>query len=246
MPATEPTILATSIGFERRLQGPMDWRLGPVFGFATELSGASNPRLCFLSTADGDQPETITAVYSAFAGTGIQASHLSLFPMPNLADIRGHLLDQDIIWVLGGSVVNLLAVWRAHGLPEILHECWQAGVVLGGVSAGSVCWHEGGTTDSFGPTLRPVTDGLGWLPYSNGVHYDGEEQRRPLMHKLIADRTLGAGYATDNGAALVYRGTSLAEAVADRSAAGAYSVSRNEDGTVRERPLAVRLLPGSR
>jgi len=223
----------------------MDWRLGPIFPYLAELSGAERPKLCFLSTADGDRTETITAVYSAFAGSGFHASHLALFPMPNLGDIRAHLLDQDVIWVLGGSVVNLLAVWRAHGLPDILHECWQAGVVLGGVSAGSVCWHLGGTTDSYGPTLRPVTDGLGWLPYSNGVHYDGEEQRRPLMHELIGNGTLPAGHATDNGAALVYRGTELVEAVADRAAAGAYAVSRAEDGTVCERPLAVRLLPGS-
>lgn len=223
----------------------MDWRLGPIFAYLAELSGVERPKLCFLSTADGDRTETITAVYSAFAGTGFQASHLSLFPMPNIGDIRAHLLDQDVIWVLGGSVVNLLAVWRAHRLPDILHECWQAGVVLGGVSAGSVCWHAGGTTDSYGPQLRPVTDGLGWLPYSNGVHYDAEEQRRPLMHQLIGDGTLLAGHATDNGAALVYRGTELVEVVADRAAAGAYAVFRAEDGTVCERPLAARLLPGS-
>ncbi len=237
--------MATSIGFRSRHQGPLDWELGPIFPYLAELSRTERPRLCFLATAEGDRSETITAVYSAFAGSDFRASHLSLFPMPNLGDIRSHLLAQDVIWVLGGSVVNLLAVWRAHQLPPILHECWRAGIVLGGVSAGSVCWHLGGTTDSYGPNLRPVTDALGWLPYSNGVHYDAEEQRRPLMQELVGNGTLTAGYATDNGAALIYRGTELAEAVADRTGAGAYSVSRAEDGTVSERPLPVRLLPGS-
>ena len=102
--------------------------------------------------------------------------------------------------------------------------------MLGGVSAGSICWHNGGTTDSFGPTLRPVTNGLGWLPYSNGVHYDSERQRRPLFHRLIADGTLTDGYATDDGVGLVYRGTEMVEAVADRPDCAAYRVQRGPDG----------------
>jgi len=117
--------------------------------------------------------------------------------MPNVEDIREHLLSQDVIWVWGGSVAGLLALWRLHGVDQVMHEAWQAGVVLTGVSAGSICWHVGGTTDSFGPDLQPVTNGLALLPYSNGVHYDSEEQRRPLFQRLIADGTLPAGYATD-------------------------------------------------
>ena len=110
--------------------------------------------------------------------------------MPTVPDMRAHLLAQDVVWVGGGSVANLLAVWRVHGLDEVFREVWEAGVVLGGVSAGSLCWHVGGTTDSYGPDLRPVTNGLGLIPTSNGVHYDSEEQRRPLYHRLVADGTL--------------------------------------------------------
>jgi len=113
--------------------------------------------------------------------------------------MAGLLLDQDVIWVGGGSVANLLAIWRLHGLDMTFSEVWQAGVVLAGVSAGSVCWHVGGTTDSFGPDLRPVTDGLALLPYSNGVHYDSEPQRRPVFQQLIAEGVLPDGYATDDG-----------------------------------------------
>jgi peptidase E len=93
---------------------------------------------------------------------------------------------------MGGSVVNLLAVWRAHGLDAVFRRVWEAGVVLAGVSAGSLCWHVGGSTDSFGPQLRPVTDCLGLLPYGNAPHYDSEAQRRPLTHRLVADGTLPA------------------------------------------------------
>jgi peptidase E len=169
-------------------------------------------------------------------------SHLQLFPMPNVTDIRGHLLRQDIIWVDGGSVANLCAVWRVHGVDEILHEAWQSGVVLAGVSAGSICWHQGGSTDSFGLELRGFTDGLGWLPYSNGVHYDAEPQRRPKMHELIGDGTLGDGYATDDGAGLVYRGTVLTEVVADRPGPRGYELRRAADGSVVETPLPTRVL----
>jgi peptidase E len=114
--------------------------------------------------------------------------------------------------------------------------------VLGGVSAGSICWHNGGTTDSFGPTLRPVTNGLGWLPYSNGVHYDSERQRRPLFHRLIADGTLTDGYATDDGVGLVYRGTEMVEAVADRPDCAAYRVQRGADGRAVETVIEPRML----
>jgi peptidase E len=114
--------------------------------------------------------------------------------------------------------------------------------VLGGVSAGSLCWHAGGTTDSYGPDLRPVTNGLGLIPGSNGVHYDSEEQRRPLYHRLVADGTLPPGYATDDGVGLVYRGTELAEAVADRADRAAYQVSPGPDGGVVETRLEPRLL----
>jgi peptidase E len=242
MAAEAPTILATSIGFHSSGRGDLDWRPGPVYRFAAELAGAARaPRLCFVSTATGDQRDYLAATYAAFAGSDPRVSHLALFPMPNVEDVRAHLLGQDVIWVTGGSVVNLMAVWRAHGLDRILWECWQAGVVLGGTSAGSLCWHVGGTTDSFGPELRRFTDGLGWLPYSNGVHYDAEPQRRPLLHQLIKDEVLPGGYATDNGVGLVYRGTELVEAVSEVDGAAAYEVTLT-DGVVSETRIEPRRL----
>jgi peptidase E len=123
-----------------------------------------------------------------------------------------------------------------------MREAWTAGVVLGGVSAGSLCWHVGGTTDSFGPDLRPVTNGLGLLPYSNGVHYDTEEQRRPLYHRLVADGTLPAGYATDDGVGLHYRGTDLVEAVSDTAGKAAYYIAGDMGGEVTEQRIEPRIL----
>ena len=244
MTADEPTILATSAFFERGRFGALDLRPGRIHRFAAELAGAGpRPKICVLAQATGDQENRIGYFYSAFARSEFRMSHLQLFPMPNVEDIRAHLLDQDIIWVDGGSVANLVAVWRVHGLDRILHEAWQAGVVMSGVSAGSICWHRGGSTDSYGLELRGFTEGLGWLPYSNGVHYDGEEQRRPKMHELIGNGTLPDGYATDDGAGLVYRGTRLVEVVADRAGPQGYELKREPDGSVTETVLRTRVLP---
>jgi peptidase E len=239
-------ILATSGGFLPSEYGPFQWRRGPIIEHAIELAGSpERPKVCYVGTATGDNLNGTAGFYRAFAGSDVRASHLELFAMPNVPDVRAHLLDQDVVWVGGGSVANLLAVWRVHGLDEIFREVWESGVVLGGVSAGSICWHFGGTTDSFGIELRPVTNGLGLLPYGNGVHYDSEERRRPLLHRLVGDGTLPTSYATDDGVGLVYEGTELVEAVADRPDVAAYRVECRADGSVEETRIEPRLLPGS-
>lgn len=139
-------------------------------------------------------------------------------------------------------MAGLLALWRLHGLDSILREAWDAGIILGGVSAGSICWHLGGPTDSFGSELRTITNGLGWLPYGTGVHYDAEEQRRPLLQKKVGDGTLPRSYATDNGVALVYEGTEVVEAVSEKEGVFAYEVKKGEDGKVIETVITPRVL----
>ena len=244
MTADVPTILATSGGY--RPGRRTDLELGPLVHHAVERSGATGrPRVCHLGTASGDQRWFQGRLADAGRVAGFEMSDLTLFTMPNVDDVAGHLLAQDVVWVGGGSVVNLLAVWRAHGLDEILREVWQAGVVLAGVSAGSLCWHAGGTTDSFGPELRPVTNGLGFLPYGNGVHYDSEPGRRPLMHRLVSDGTWDKAFCTDDGVGLVYEGTELVEAVTEVPGKGAYVVTASE-GHVTEERIEPRVLAGAR
>jgi peptidase E len=242
MPADAPTILATSGGYR-----PADRHMvtfSPLVHHAVELSGVSGraPRVCHLGTAGGDQRWFNAELDDAARAAGFALSHLNLFTMPSVVDVEGHLLAQDVVWVNGGSVANLLAVWRVHGLDEIFRRVWEAGVVLSGVSAGSICWFVGGTTDSFGPALRPVTNALALLPYGNGVHYDSEAERRPLVHRLVADGTLPETHCTDDGVGLVYRGTELVEAVTDVAGKGAYIVRRSDDTAVEER-LEPRRLP---
>ena len=242
MPADAPTILATSGG---AVPGDRTkWSVGQLTDYAVELSGVSGraPRVCFLATASGDNSQLIRDFYDMAMGAGFHGSHLALFTMPNVEDVTGLLLDQDVVWVWGGSVAGLLSLWRLHGVDDALREAWRAGVVLTLVSAGSICWHVGGTTDSFGPDLRPVSNGLGLVPFSNGVHYDSEEQRRPHFHRWIADGTLPAGYATDDGVGVLYRGTEFVEAVTERDGKAAYWVERGPDGQAVETRLETRRL----
>ena len=236
-------ILATSGGFLPTDLGPFQWRRGPLIEHAIDLAGRPDRvKFCYVGTATGDSLNGTAGFSRAFAGSDARASHLELFMMPNVVDVRAHLLAQDVIWVGGGSVANLLAVWAVHGLGEVLRECWESGVVLGGVSAGSICWYVGGPTDSFGNDLRPVLNGLGLLPYGNGVHYDSEEQRRPLLQRLVAEQVLPISHATDDGVGLVYEGVDLVEAVSDRAGAAAYVVERRPDGTAVETRIEPRLL----
>ena len=216
------------------------WQPSPIFRYAFDLAGRpSSPKLCFLTTGTGDRQTSIGSFYAAFADSGVDTSHLSLFDKPNVKDVSAHLRRQDVIWVDRGSVANLLAVWRVHALDKIMRACWKNGVVLGGESAGSLCWHSGGTTDSFGD-VQLFNDGLGFLTYSNTVHYD---ERRELFTRCIASGTLPDGYATDAGAGLHYEGNDLVVAIADRKHAGAYRVTRRSaDDGVSEEPLEVTYL----
>jgi len=244
MPADTPTILATSGGLRPGSRTEVEF--SPLVLHAIELSGVTGraPKLCHVGTAGGDQRFFQAWYNAAGQAQGITVAHLNLFSMPNTDDMTGLLLEQDVVWVGGGSVANLLALWRLHGLDQSFGLAWEAGVVLGGVSAGSICWHVGGTTDSFGPELRPVTNGLAFLPYSNGVHYDSEAQRRPLYQRLVADGTLPDGWATDDGTGLLYRGTEMVEALSEVKGKGTYRVTRDGGKALEER-IEPRLLPGA-
>lgn len=242
MPADTPTILATSGGIEYGAR--TRWSVGALTHHAVELAGVTGraPKVCYLGSASGDSAEGIRNFYDMMIEVGWHGSHLQLFPMPNVEDVTAHLLEQDVIWVFGGSVAGLLAMWELHGVGDAMRAAWEAGVVLTGVSAGSICWHVGGTTDSFGPSLRPITNGLGFLPYSNGVHYDSEAERRPLFQSLIGSGALPAGYATDDGAGVLYRGTEMVEALSETDGALAYWVEAGADGVAVETALETRRL----
>ena len=203
-----------------------------LFHYVMDLTGASAPRVCYLATATGDNPASIVNFYRAFPAPSFRPTHLPLFDRSS-DPIDEVLLDQDAIVVAGGNTANLLAIWRLHGVVEVLRAAWHAGVVLCGASAGANCWFEASTTDSFGPNLQPLTDGLGFLAGSFCPHYDAEEQRRPLYRQLIADG-FPPGYAADDFAAAHFTGTDFSNVVASREGAHVYRVEPSADGSAAE------------
>jgi dipeptidase E len=196
-----------------------------------ELAG---PRVCFVPTASGDEAWQLVRFYESIAHRA-EASHVSFNPWPR-DDLREHVLAQDAIYVSGGNTANALAIWRVHGFDQVLREAWERGILLCGWSAGMICWFEASVTDSFGPQLEGMRDGLGFLPGSACPHYDGEERRRLVYKELVANG-FPPGYAADDGAALHFLGTELREVIAVSEGARAYRV---EPGS--ETPLDSRVL----
>jgi len=193
-----------------------------------------SPRVLWVGTASAENLEYTLSFYDELRDRA-DVRRVDFFPWPP-ENLRELVLSQDVIVVGGGNTANMLAVWRVHGFDTLLREAWEQGTVLTGSSAGMICWFEAGVTDSFGPQLGGMRDGLGFLPGSACPHYDGEELRRPVYRQLIADG-FPAGYAADDDAALLFVGTEPAEVWTLRDGATAYRVERGG-----ETPLPARRL----
>lgn len=201
---------------------------------------APEPAVAFIPTASGDSDDYVLRFYAAFSTLACRPTHLPLFR--RTPDLRACLLAQDVIYVGGGNTKSLLGVWREWGLPELLREAWESGVVLAGISAGAICWFEQGLTDAFAGDLR-VLSCLGFLAGSCCPHYDGEAARRPTLHRLLRTGEILPGFAVDDGAALHFKGDEVHRVVASRPGVTAYRVG-TRNGTASEEPLPVDRLAG--
>jgi peptidase E len=202
--------------------------------YVLSLCKRERPRVCFLPSASGDADHYVVRFYRAFSADCCEASHISLFRREQgPADLREHLLSQDLIYVGGGSVVSLLGVWRAHGIDAILREAWEAGVVLCGLSAGSLCWFEEAVSGFHGKPQR--VEGLGLLPFSNCVHYEPTSDRRLAYHQMLREG-MRPGYAAEDSAGLHFVGCELNRVVASRPAVRGYRLD-----AVGERVVEMRL-----
>jgi dipeptidase E len=213
---------------------------GPMHRFLLDLTGRERPRVCFIGTAGGDGSDYVAQFYATFA-RHVEPTHLSLFDR-RVDDIEAFLLEQDVIYVGGGNTANMLAVWRLHGVDAALRRAWEAGVVMAGSSAGAMCWFEAGLTDSFGPDLAPLRDGLKLLRGSFCPHYDSESLRRPRYAELVGTGKLPDGYAVDDGVGLLFEGRELAGAVASLPGSSAFRVERRRGNDVEEIPIRPRVL----
>jgi dipeptidase E len=205
-------------------------------GYLLDLTGADRPRACFVPTASGDSDSYIENFLAAYSERA-DASVLRLFAR-EIDDLRRHLLSQHLIYVGGGNTANMLAVWRLHGVDEMMRDAWSAGVILCGLSAGANCWFEACSTDSFGTTLAPLRDGLGLLAGSFCPHYDSEPQRRPSYRAAVSGGDLAPGLAADDGVGLCFAGGELAEVVSERPGAAAYRVTAGSETLIEPRLLS--------
>lgn len=206
--------------------------------YVIRQSGAANPRVAFVPTASGEPDHYVASFYAAFLQLGCRPSVLTFFK--RTPELRALLLNQDVIYVGGGNTKSLLAVWRDWGVTEIFREAWESGVVLTGVSAGAICWFEQGLTDSFSDGLRPL-DCLGFLPGSCCPHYDGEPQRRPSYHGLLAAGEIVAGVAIEDWTGVHFKDTEIYKVIASKRGARAYNM-RAVYGSVQEVALPSEFL----
>jgi peptidase E len=211
-----------------------DWVLG--------LARVSRPKVCFVPTASGDAPAYVDRFLSAFASRACEPGVLPLFRREfDDAALRTFLLSQDIVYVGGGNTANLLAVWRAHGLDRLMHEAYDGGTLLCGISAGANCWAEGSHTDSFGP-LTFLPDGLGLLSGSVCPHYDSEPGRRSSYRAAVGTGALPAGWALEDGVGALFTDGLLTDTVTRTPRASLYRVEPNEGKAATERALPCSLL----
>ncbi|MBS4174403.1 Type 1 glutamine amidotransferase-like domain-containing protein [Bacillus sp. FJAT-49736] len=202
--------------------------------YILKQSSKRTPAICFLPTASGDADNYITRFYEAFQQHNCNPSHLSLFKPPT-RDLEDYILTKDIIYVGGGNTKNLLILWKEWGLDHILKKAWDQGIVLAGISAGSICWFEDGVTDSFGDELEPIK-ALGFLKGSNCPHYDAELDRRPAYHKMIITNQIKPGLAADDGVAIHFIEQEMVNVVSSRQNAKAYQVTMEENLVEKELP----------
>jgi peptidase E len=207
--------------------------------YVLRQTDAESPRVVFVPTASGEPDHYVARFYSAFLKLGCRPSVLTFFK--RTPDLRSLLLNQDVVYVGGGNTKSLLAVWQDWGVVEILREAWESGIVLTGVSAGAICWFEQGLTDSFSDGLRPL-NGLGFLPGSCCPHYDGEVQRRPSYHRLLASGDISGGVAIEDWTGVHFKSNEIYRVVSAKRGARAYSL-RAVHGSVQEVPLKTEYLP---
>ena len=208
------------------------------------LTGKPVPRICFLPTASGDGRDQTTRFHERFSGWPCEPSVLSLFHLGrDRIDPRAHLLAQDAIYVGGGSMRNMLAVWREHGVDEAMRSAWERGIVLAGLSAGAMCWFESGITMS-GGAPRPAA-GLGLVEGSLSVHLDGEPERLPAYREAVGRGACRRGSRSTTAPPCWCAGPRSVTCVSSRPGARVLRVEADGEGGTVERPVSVRVLPGA-
>ncbi len=202
---------------------------------AQQSTGVAQPSWLYIGTATGDEPTYVNSVLDTIRAWGFVGNSLPLFDSFDLTDLDAFVASHQIIFVGGGNTVSMLAVWRRHGVDRAIHAAASNGTILTGTSAGGLCWWDGGSTDSFGHPVQAIHDGLGWVPGAFVPHYDSEADRRPLLHKWVAEGVYDSAYAVDDGVALHVVDGKVIGALSERDVAKAYLITRDADGNAVEK-----------
>ena len=193
--------------------------------YIVALTGKENPKICFVPTAMGDSPNAIIAWYASVETLPLRPFVLKTFisSYNTKSSFEDTIMGMDAIVVGGGNTLNMLAIWKYQGIDLILRKAYDAGVVMSGGSAGSLCWFQNGTTDS-----RPINvskiDCMGWIKGSHCPHYDSEVSRKPLYHDLIKRGELPPGYACDDSAGLYFENENMKGAFSVKESSKSYFV----------------------
>jgi len=211
----------------------------PLMRYFIGLTGNPNPKVCLLPTASGDSAESIVSWYDVMNQLDCRPRHLRLFQPSKVDDWEAVLMEMDAIYVGGGNTLNMLSIWKDQGIDRILRKAWEKGIVLGGASAGAICWFRQGCTDSRPGKLSGM-ECLGWLSGSACPHFS-DEKRRTAYHGLVLSGDLQDGVACDEGVGVLYEGEKLVRAVSSLPKAKAWSV-RREDGKIVATALETEVL----
>ena len=175
----------------------------PFLRYIAKATGKENPNMCFIPAASGEDQAYIDSFYEVCSQINVVPHVMSVWINSyDQKETFDELISKmDAIVVGGGNTLNMLAIWKAQGIDIALKKAYNKGVVMGGGSAGSLCWFNGGTTDSR-PKELSIVKGMGFINKSHCPHYNSEPYRRPLYHNNILSGKLSAGYACDDRSAI--------------------------------------------
>ncbi|HVR82780.1 MAG TPA: peptidase E [Planctomycetota bacterium] len=211
----------------------------PLMRYFIALTGKPNPKVCLLPTASGDSAESIVTFYDIMNQLDCRPRHLRLFQPSRVQNFEEYLMGMDAIYVGGGNTLNMLAIWKDQGIDKVLRQAWEKGIVLGGGSAGAICWFEQGCTDSRPGNLTALPC-LGWLPGSACPHFN-LEKRRTAFGEMVLSGQLQEGLACDEGAGILFEGEKPTHMVSSLPKARAYAVKR-QNGKIETTALETEIL----
>ena len=203
------------------------------------LSGRRRPRALFLPTASGDSEgywEAFRALYGGRLGCRPEALW-TIRERPSEAEIAEKILSSDLIHVGGGNTSRMMRIWRRLGMDKLLLQAYRRGVVLSGLSAGSICWFKWGHSDSRrftagdGPWEYIRVRGLGIIPAAHCPHYHSQERR--LGFPTMIAKYGGVGIALDGQCALVCQDDSY-RVLSAQAGAGAYRLRKRKGEVITE------------